>query len=94
MVTGKTKSGFKFSVNEKIIESWEFTKIVKEMASKDNNEQITGTVEFVETLLGDQEEALMEHLKGEDGIATTTDMVNECAEILTIIQEKNAEVKN
>lgn len=94
MVSGKTKSGFEFNVNEKIIQSWGFTKVLKLLKSKDEGDQLTGAVDFVEKLLGDQEEMLMEHLKGEDGLVATADVINEASEILAIVQEKSSDVKN
>lgn len=94
MVSGKTKSGFSFEVNEKIIKSWEFTKILRSLKSKDEGDQLTGAVDFVGKLLGDQEEALMAHLADEDGIVSTEDVINEASEILTIVQEKSSDVKN
>lgn len=94
MVAGKTKSGFEFEVNEKVIKSWEFTKILRMLKSADEGDQLSGAVDFVGKLLGDQEGALMEHLQDEDGLVLTSDVINEASEILNIVQEKNEEVKN
>lgn len=93
MVKGKTNSGFEFEVNEKVTKSWEFTKNVKLVKSRDDVDQITGIVDIAHMLLGDQEDALMDHLRDSDGLVMTTDIVAEISEILAIIQKEDPETK-
>ncbi len=93
MVKGKTSSGFEFEVNEKVTKSWEFTKTVKLVKSRDDADQVSGVVDIVHMLLGNQEDALMDHLRDSDGYAMTADIVAEISEILAIIQKEDPETK-
>lgn len=94
MVKGKTSSGFEFTVNEKILTSWQFLTLFKKMKAGSDEEQTIASVDFVELVLGKQEPALEEHLRDEDGIVSSVAIISEAAEILDIVQKANADVKN
>lgn len=63
MVKGKTKSGYKFTVDEKKLNEWSVFKSIADMTSGDEARMIQGTVSFVETVLGDDEANLIEFIK-------------------------------
>lgn len=88
MIEGKTKNGFKFSIDERIIDDWRLLKYIAQSESKDPSEQIRGASNLVTLLLGDQEPAMMEFIakknKGFVPSSAVTDMV---AEILTTVKD-------
>lgn len=94
MVSGKTKSGFEFSISEHIVDDWRVAKAIAKSQSKKEAEQISGAVEVVGLVLGDQEEALCDHIKREDGTVPINALMDEISEIMTIAKEQNAAVKN
>lgn len=94
MITGKTSSGFDFSVSEKIGNNYEFVKAFKAANGKKPEERLYGTVDLVRIVLGaDGEERLCEHLREEDGTVPTERILAEIGEIITFVGEKNAEAK-
>lgn len=94
MVSGKTKSGFEFTINEHIVDDWRVAKAIAESQSKEEAKQITGAVKVVSLVLGDQEDALCEHVMREDGSVPINALMDEISEMMTIAKEKNAAVKN
>ena len=81
MIKGTTESGFEFVVSDTIGDDFEFLELVAEAES---NTLLIGRI--IERLLGkEQKKALMEHLRGEDGIVHTTSMVDAFAEIMKAI---------
>ena len=94
MISGKTKSGFEFSINEHIVDDWRVARAIAESQSKKESEQIAGAVKVVNLVLGDQEEALCNHVMREDGSVPINTLMDEISEMMTIAKEKNKEVKN
>ena len=90
---GKTKSGFKFDVNEAVLEDWEVMKAIADMDSGDASRILRGTVKFVGMVLGDEEEALVKHIRSKNkGACSQDDMYNEVMEIIDSIKEiKNSQ---
>lgn len=88
MVNGKTKSGFKYKIDERMLNDWRLLKYIALSESSDESEQILGATKLVSLLLGDQEQALMEHLqKKNDGFVPATAMTEVVAEIMTSVKE-------
>lgn len=88
MFEGKTKSGFKFSVDERAVKSWEFTEACTMMLSDDSTEQLRGSVQYVNAVLGKEKAKLIEHIKKKkDGFCETEDIVKEVAEIVQKVKE-------
>jgi hypothetical protein len=94
MITGKTKSGFEFIVSEHIADDWRVVKAVAESQSKEEAKQLEGTVKAVSLVLGDQEDALCEHIQREDGSIPTKALIREISDIMAIVKEKSVEIKN
>ena len=89
MVEGKTKSGFKFNINENIINDWDFVTL------SDTLQQGEGTMKdanaLFEMVLGsDGVQKLKEHIrKKHDGIVDAIAMKDEFAEIIASTKAKN-----
>lgn len=87
-MTGTTKSGFEFDVNEAALDDYRLLKALNEVSDGK-----TGKVAvIIEKLLGsDQEERLMEHVESiNDGKCSATGMVAELNEIFEAIKAKNS----
>lgn len=89
MVTGVTSTGFKFSVNEAVIEDWRFVTAIADAESDDDRAKLQGTAQMVRLLLDRKSErALMEHVKREDGIVPTEAVQKEVVEIFNAIGDR------
>lgn len=84
MIQGKTKSGFKFEIDENQLKNYEFVELVAEV---DENEMLLP--KLLKMLLGDQVEDLKNHIRDESGIVPIEKMVTEIKDIF-----ENAQVKN
>lgn len=87
-MTGTTKSGFEFDVNEAALDDYRLLKALNEVSDGK-----TGKVTvIIEKLLGsDQEGRLMEHVESiNDGKCSATGMVAELNEIFEAIKAKNS----
>ena len=92
MISGTTKSGFKFTVNEEIRTDWRFVRAVADADSPDASRQMAGATQMVELLLGKEGEAELEaHVAKENGIVPTEAIMAEVTDILNVIGD---ELKN
>lgn len=106
MITGQTKSGFDYEINEQVFASYDYAKIVKKIsdAKKLTDPEKVGvanaelTVAMTELILGaEQAERLEEHIRqsSEDGLVSMQAMAEEVNEIQLkageIIGEKNSQ---
>ena len=90
---GKTKSGFKFDVNEAVLDDWATMKAIADMDSGDASRVLQGTVKFVNIVLGKDEDALVEHIRSKNNGSCPQDaMYNEVMEIIDSLKEiKNSQ---
>lgn len=88
MLEGKTKSGFKFKIDERVLEDWRLIKNIQLAESGDLNEKVVGVSSLVSMLLGDNEPKLMDHIaKKNGGFIPTEALIEELAEIITNSKE-------
>lgn len=85
MIQGKTNSGFKFEIDENQLKNYEFVELVAEV---DENELLMP--KLLKLLLGDQVEALKDHIRDENGIVPIEKMVTEIKDIFGNAQVKNS----
>ncbi len=86
---GKTKSGFKYNVNENIRTDWRFVKALADADSEDASKQLSGATRMVNLLLGDEGEAKLEaHVAQEDGVVPIERVMDEVREIITAIGDQ------
>lgn len=76
MIKGKTKSGFKFEIDERLLDDYELVELLAE--TEDNPLLIT---KVLTKLLGDQKKELIEHVREEDGIVPAGRMMEELEEV-------------
>ena len=85
---GKTKSGFKFSIDERILGDWRLLTAIAKSESNDQAEQIKGTYDLVSLILGDKEKDLMDFISSKnDGFVPTDKVAETITEILTTVRE-------
>ncbi len=88
MVEGKTKSGFKFKIDERLMDDWRLLKYIALAESSDPSEQLRGASGLVTLLLGDQEPAMIEFIaKKNKGYVPATAVTEIITEILTTVKD-------
>ena len=88
MIEGKTKNGFKFKIDERVMDDWRLLKYIAASESSDPSEQIRGASSLVTLLLGDQEPAMMEYVaKKNKGFIPATAVTEMVTEILTSVKD-------
>lgn len=93
MISGKTRSGFEFEVDERLLDDWDMCEQLTRAQSEDRAERMSGFFELGRLLLGDKLKKLKKHVKT-DGIVPVNLMIEELAEIIVIMSEEKREVKN
>ena len=87
MVGGKTKTGFSFEVDEKMLNDWRLTKALVKMQDKNTVERFKGVDEALTLLLGDKVDKLMDHLiKKNKGYAPFEKLIAEVNDILNSVK--------
>lgn len=89
MLEGKTKSGFKYSIDERIANDFRMVRLISKIESSDESEQLVALNDFVEFVLGkDGTEKFIAHVaKKNDGFVPTDKAIAEIVEILNSAKE-------
>jgi hypothetical protein len=88
MIEGKTKSGFKFKIDERILSDWRLVDAIGLSESDDASEQIRGVRNLVQLVLGEQTDALKKHIAdSNDGYVPMEKMTDIITEIITTSKE-------
>jgi len=88
IIEGKTKSGFKFKIDERILNDWRLVDAIGLSESDDASEQIRGVRNLVQLVLGDQADALKKHIAdSNDGFVPMEKMTDIITEIITTTKE-------
>lgn len=93
MVKSKTKTGFKFEIDERVLEDWRLILNIERAESTNQTERVKGVASLVHLLLGDNEAKLMEHIsKNNDGFIPTDKIIEELASMISTTKElKNSQ---
>ncbi|MBF0818321.1 hypothetical protein [Streptococcus acidominimus] len=83
-VSGTTKSGFKYKLDEARLNNYELVEAISEV---DANPMVFP--KMIKLLLGEQVEALKDHVRDENGLVSTERMAEEITEIFNNHQVKN-----
>ena len=82
MIKGKTKSGFTFEYDERILTDWRFVSAVAKTTADNEVQKMLGITEIANLLVVDMD-ALIEHLKKDnDGFAPSEKVMLELTEIM------------
>lgn len=85
MLEGKTKSGFKFKIDERVLNDYELLELLAE--TEENPLLVT---KVLTKLLGDRKQDLIDHVREKDGVVPADKMMKELEEIFN----SSDEVKN
>lgn len=81
MISGKTRTGFEYQVNEKILRDWRIVKLMAKVRTGGDDGDIA-FFELIEKFFGaEQEERLTAHCEDEDGIADLDKMRDELMDV-------------
>lgn len=88
-ITGKTKTGYAFSYDDRILTDWEYASALALTQSGTDMEKMAASIKVVEILVGSENmEKLISHVKKQnDGFAPVEKIV---AEFTDMLAEKNA----
>ena len=91
MIKGKTKSGFKYEVDERIKTDWRLVKAIADSQSNDDGIKLKAVSDMFSLVLGGNEELLMQHIANRnDGFVPMEQMNAEITEIIqSISNSKN-----
>lgn len=95
MITGKTSSGFEFSVSENLKTDFRFVAAYADTQSDSEGEQAKGLVQLLNVVLGKKgAAALQRHVALEDGTVPIKKLMAELGEIIRATSESDGAVKN
>jgi len=95
MITGKTSSGFEFTVSENLKNDFRFVLAYDELMNGTPAAQLGASPKLVKLVLGeDGAKALYAHVQEPDGFLPTDKVMAELTEIVTASGKANGEVKN
>lgn len=84
-ITGKTKSGFSFSYDQRVLTDWDFITLLGTLTDeeKKDTEKIVNMQKLLKVILGDEQtNKLIEHIRSlNDGYAPLEEVMNELGEI-------------
>ena len=88
MIEGKTKSGFKFAIDERILSDWRLVDAIGMSESDDASDQIRGVRNLMKLILGDQADALKKHIADKnEGFVPSEQVTDLITEIITTAKE-------
>lgn len=91
MKRGKTKEGFEFEVNEKVLKDMEFLDILHDVVSGDDEKAVNAYPELLNKILGkEQKQKLYDFIRDSEGIVP----IEAVSETVKQIIEQVKELKN
>ncbi|EPF4429094.1 hypothetical protein ACSSP6_005000 [Escherichia coli] len=86
IITGKTKSGFNYTIQKEQVENYEFIEVIGEV--EENPSKLPKALKM---LFGkEQMEKLKDHLRTEEGFVPTQKMIEEFTEVMNNPKLKNS----
>lgn len=84
MIEGKTRTGFKYKIDERVAKDWRLLDSIRKSTSNDNMEQIAAMSSMIEILLGKDKDRFMEHIeKKNDGYLPIDAIVADLLDIIS-----------
>lgn len=91
---GSTKAGFKFEVSENIGKDFRIVMAMRKVSSDDLMEKVAGTYDFAEAILGKSGiDKIVQFAIEQKGYADSEFIMDQCNEIVAIVNEKSASAK-
>ena len=93
IIEGKTKSGFKFALDERVLDDWRFVDAIGLSESDDASESIRGMRDMVKMVVGDRYDAFKKHIADKnDGFVPREKVTEEIIEIVNLSKDlKNSQ---
>lgn len=83
MVKGTTKSGFRYSVDENILDSWQFVEALRDVQQKDKVKAAAAVVDLIRLVLGEEQtQRLAKYLTKDGKYVSAETMLKEYKEIV------------
>ena len=91
MKRGKTKEGFEFEVNERVLKDMEFLDILHDVVSGDDEKAVNAYPELLNKILGkEQKQKLYDFIRDSEGIVS----IEAVSEVVKQIIAQVKEIKN
>lgn len=90
MVTGKTKTGFEYGIDERIVKDYRYVRALAKLNKGDNTEKFLAFDQISTLMLGNKVEDLITHIENlNDGYAPIEAIGAEITEIIGALTPKN-----
>lgn len=87
MIEGKTKSGFEFKIDERILDDWRLIEAIGLSDSGDASESIKGLTDTIKLVLGEQYKDFKKHiLENNDGFMPKKVVTDMTIEIISTVK--------
>lgn len=94
MITGTTKDGFAFEVSENIGKDFRIVMAMRKVSSDVVLDKVAGTYDYAEAILGKGGiDKIVQFAIEKKGFADSDYIINQCNEIVAMVNEKSAEIK-
>lgn len=91
MVTGKTKTGFEYSIDERIVKDYRYVRALARLNKGDSAEKFIAFDQISTLMLGDKVDDLITHVETlHDGYAPIDAIGAEVTEIIEALTPKNS----
>lgn len=95
MIAGKLSNGFEVEVDEKVVKTYKFARLIGRASSKNNDERMYANAVLVAFLIGeDQEEALLDYILEQTGEEASEKYMAELTiEIINLMKQEDETIK-
>lgn len=95
MIAGTLSNGFEVEVDEKVVKTYRFARLIGRAASKDDNERIYANSKILSFLIGEEkEEELLDYVKKQTGEEPTEEEITALTiEMINMMKKENEEIK-
>jgi hypothetical protein len=95
MIAGTLSNGFEVEVDEKVVKTYRFARLIGRAASKDDNERIYANSKILSFLIGEKgEEELLDYVKKQTGEEPTEEEITALTiEMINLMKKENEEIK-
>lgn len=95
MIAGTLSNGFEVEVDEKVVKTYRFARLIGRAASKDDNERIYANSKILSFLIGEKrEEELLDYVQKQTGEEPTEEEITALTiEMINIMKKENEEIK-
>ncbi len=95
MIAGTLSNGFEVEVDEKVVKTYRFARLIGRAASKDDNERIYANSKILSFLIGEEkEEELLDYVKKQTGEEPTEEEITALTiEMINLMKKENEEIK-